>query len=245
MKKVLVTGCSGYIGSHLCKMLEKEYDVYGLDIKDPQTKLKHFNKQDINRPINIEEEYDAVIHLAALVNVGESEYLPIQYYITNVNGTMNVINKIKTKNFILASTGAADLCISPYGVSKVASHRMVQLYREAYGLFACSGILFNHESPRRGDNFVTRKITKYIGQLINKQTNETLKLGNLQAMRDWGHAKDYVVAMFMMLQSDSPEDFVICTGKTWSVLDFARACFDHVDLDYKKYIEIDITHMVY
>ena len=116
---------------------------------------------------------------------------------------------------------------------------MVQIYREAYGLYCCSGILFNHESPRRGENFVTRKITKYIGQLINKQTTDSLKLGNLQAMRDWGHAKDYVLAMYMMLQCDGPDDFVICTGKTWSVLDFVKACFERVDLDYKKYIEID------
>ena len=125
MKKILVTGCSGYIGSHLCKLLETDYEVHGLDIRQPQHSVAKFYEQDINRPINIEEEYDAVIHLAALVNVGESEYLPIQYYITNVNGTMNVINKIKTKNFILASTGAADLCISPYGVSKRAAEDVV------------------------------------------------------------------------------------------------------------------------
>lgn len=128
---------------------------------------------------------------------------------------------------------------SPYGVSKVASHRMVQLYREAYGTFACSGILFNHESPRRGENFVTRKITRYIGKLVNNKTTESLKLGNLQAMRDWGHAKDYVNAMHLMLQADIPDDFVICTGKTWSVLDFVQRAFELVNLDYKKYVEID------
>jgi GDPmannose 4,6-dehydratase len=128
---------------------------------------------------------------------------------------------------------------SPYGVSKLASHRMVQLYREGYGLFATSGILFNHESPRRGENFVTRKITKYIGQLVNNKTNESLKLGNLNAQRDWGHAKDYVRAMSMMLQQDDPDDFVICTGQTWTVLDFVKAAFEHANLDYTKYVEID------
>ena len=128
MKKVLVTGCSGYIGSHLCKLLESEYEVHGLDIKEPRHPVQKFYQQDINRPISIDEEYDAVIHLAALVNVGESEQMPIQYYITNVNGTMNVINKIKTKNFIFASTGAADLCISPYGVSKRAAEDVVTEY---------------------------------------------------------------------------------------------------------------------
>lgn len=128
MKKILVTGCSGYIGSHLCKLLENEYEVHGLDIKEPRHPVQKFYQQDINRPISIDEEYDAIIHLAALVNVGESEQMPIQYYITNVNGTMNVINKIKTKNFIFASTGAADLCISPYGVSKRAAEDVVTEY---------------------------------------------------------------------------------------------------------------------
>lgn len=128
---------------------------------------------------------------------------------------------------------------SPYGVSKLASHRMVQIYKEAYGIFACSGILFNHESPRRGTNFVTRKITKYIGSLQTNSTQETLKLGNLQASRDWGHAKDYVRAMWMMLQHDIPEDFVIASGTTHTVLDFIKQAFEYVDLDYKQYIEID------
>lgn len=128
MKKVLVTGCSGYIGSHLCKLLEPDYEVHGLDIKQPMHPVKKFYEQDINRPISIDEEYDAVIHLAALVNVGESERIPIQYYITNVNGTMNVINKIKTNNFIFASTGSAELCVNPYGVSKRAAEDVVTEY---------------------------------------------------------------------------------------------------------------------
>lgn len=128
MKKVLVTGNSGYIGSHLCKMLEKDYEVHGLDIHQPQHPVKEFHQLDINRLFTIEEEYDAVIHLAALVNVSESERIPIQYYITNLNGTMNVINKIKTKNFIFASTGAAELCESAYGISKRAAEDVVREY---------------------------------------------------------------------------------------------------------------------
>lgn len=128
MKKVLVTGCSGYIGSHLCKLLENEYEVHGLDIKQPKHPVKKFYEMDINRSLAIPDQtepYDAVIHLAALVNVGESEQFPIQYYITNINGTMNVINKIPTKNFIFASTGAADMCESAYGVSKRAAEDVV------------------------------------------------------------------------------------------------------------------------
>jgi len=128
MKKILVTGNSGYIGSHLCKLLEKDYEIHGLDIREPQHPVKEFHQFDINRLFNIEEEYDAVIHLAALVNVGESERIPIQYYITNLNGTMNVINKIKTKNFIFASTGAAALCESAYGISKRAAEDVVKEY---------------------------------------------------------------------------------------------------------------------
>jgi len=129
MKKILITGCSGYIGSHLAKMLMDktlQYEVHGLDIRDPQQTMHRFYRQDINRLFKIDEEFDAVIHLAALVNVGESEQIPIQYYITNLNGTMNVINKVKTKNFIFASTGAAVGCESAYGISKRAAEDVVR-----------------------------------------------------------------------------------------------------------------------
>ena len=126
VKKVLITGSSGYIGSHLCKMLEKEYEVYGLDVRPPQAEMANFMQVNINQLFNIEEEFDAVIHLAALVRVGESELKPIQYYITNLNGTMNVVNKIKTKNFIFASTGAAVSCESAYGISKRAAEDVVR-----------------------------------------------------------------------------------------------------------------------
>lgn len=128
MKKILITGCSGYIGSHLCKLLENEYEVHGLDVREPQHPVKKFHQIDINRQIALDEEYDAVVHLAALVNVGESERIPIQYYITNLNGTMNVVNRIKTSNFIFASTGAAELCESAYGISKRAAEDVVKEY---------------------------------------------------------------------------------------------------------------------
>lgn len=128
MKKILITGCSGYIGSHLSKLLENDYEVHGLDINEPQHPVKQFFKFDINRPFAIQHHYDAVIHLAALVNVGESEQHPIKYYITNLNGTMNVINKISCDNFIFASTGAAEGCASAYGVSKRAAEDVVREY---------------------------------------------------------------------------------------------------------------------
>ena len=128
MKKILITGNSGYIGSHLTKMLKGEYQVYGLDKVEPQESPDTFYHCDINRPFSLEDEFDCVIHLAALVNVGESEQRPIQYYITNINGTMNVLNKIKTKNFIFASTGAAVGCESAYGISKRAAEDVVREY---------------------------------------------------------------------------------------------------------------------
>lgn len=129
MKKILITGCSGYIGSHLVKMLADKYEVHGLDINVPQANgLREFYQHDIRKLIDLSIEFDAVIHLAALVNVGESERMPIQYYITNLNGTMNVINKIKTKNFIFASTGAAEGCESAYGISKRAAEDVVREY---------------------------------------------------------------------------------------------------------------------
>ena len=130
MKKILITGCSGYIGSHLSKMLANDYEVHGLDIDEPQAPLNEFYRCDINRQFAIpgDIEYDSVIHLAALVRVGESEQIPIKYYITNLNGTMNVVNKIKTKNFIFASTGAAQDCSSAYGISKRAAEDVIREY---------------------------------------------------------------------------------------------------------------------
>jgi UDP-glucose 4-epimerase len=129
MKKILITGCSGYIGSHLCKLLENDYEIHGLDIKEPQVPVKKFYQVDITRLFTIPDQtepYDAVIHLAALVNVSESEQMPMMYYFTNLNGTTNVMNKIPTKNFIFASTGAAEGCASAYGISKRAAEDCVR-----------------------------------------------------------------------------------------------------------------------
>lgn len=128
---------------------------------------------------------------------------------------------------------------SPYGVSKLASHNLVRIYREGYGLFGSCGILFNHESPRRGINFVTKKITNYIGKLENGLTNEKLKLGNLKSCRDWGHAKDYVRAMWMMLQHEKPDDFVVATGDTHTIEEFLQIAFGLINKDYHDYVEVD------
>ncbi|RKX22215.1 MAG: GDP-mannose 4,6-dehydratase [Candidatus Zixiibacteriota bacterium] len=127
---------------------------------------------------------------------------------------------------------------SPYGVAKVYGHWITINYRESYNIFACSGILFNHESPRRGLEFVTRKITDGVARIKLGLAKE-LALGNLDAQRDWGFAGDYVRAMWLMLQQDKPEDYVISTGRTHSVKEFVETAFGYVDLDYKDYVTTD------
>lgn len=127
---------------------------------------------------------------------------------------------------------------SPYAAAKVYAHWMTVNYREGYGLFACNGILFNHESPRRGETFVTRKITKAAAR-IKMGTQDKLFLGNLDARRDWGFAGDYVEAIWRMLQQPKPDDFVIATGETHSVREFLDESFEYLDLDWNKYVEID------
>lgn len=127
---------------------------------------------------------------------------------------------------------------SPYGISKVAGFDLTRNYREAYGLYAASGILFNHESPRRGFEFVTRKITSHVARIKLGQIGH-LSLGNLDAKRDWGHAREYVKAMWIMLQQDAPDDYVIATGETHSVREFCEIAFSHVGLDYREHVQID------
>jgi GDPmannose 4,6-dehydratase len=127
---------------------------------------------------------------------------------------------------------------SPYGAAKVYAHWITVNYREAYGLFACNGILFNHESPRRGETFVTRKITKAAAR-IKLGLQQELFLGNLDAKRDWGYAGDYVEAMWLMLQQPQPEDYVVATGETHTVREFLDVAFEHVGLDWQRHVKID------
>jgi GDPmannose 4,6-dehydratase len=202
-------------------------------------------------------------NLAAQSHVATSFKQPTTTFEINTIGVINILENIRkfssTTRFYQASTSemfgsnyildehgekyqnetTAFLPQSPYAVSKLSSHRMIQIYREAYGLYATSGILFNHESPRRGENFVTRKITKYIGHLVNKKTTERLKLGNIKVLRDWGHAKDYVLAMRLMLSHGNPDDFVISTGYSHTVESFLEYAFKCVNLNYLNHIEID------
>ena len=130
---------------------------------------------------------------------------------------------------------------SPYGAAKVYSYWMTRNYREAYGMFAVNGVLFNHESPRRGETFVTRKITRAVAR-IKAGLQDSLHLGNLAAVRDWGYAPEYVEAMWRMLQADRPDDYVVATGTGHTVRDFARLAFDHADLDWERHVRHDARY---
>jgi len=195
-------------------------------------------------------------HLAAQSFINykfEDEFFKLN---PNINGTHYILSAIKeyskkTKFYFAASSELFGNAISSpqnenskfnprsaYGVSKIAGYYLTKNYREAYNLYACSGILFNHESVRRNTNFVSRKITKNLS-LILKGKIKNIKLGNINSKRDWGHARDYVLAMWKMLQLNKPTDFVIGSGKTHSVKQFIKVAFDKVNLDYRKYIKID------
>lgn len=131
---------------------------------------------------------------------------------------------------------------SPYGVAKVYSYWITKNYREAYGLFAVNGILFNHESPRRGETFVTRKITRAVARIAAGLETE-LYMGNLDSVRDWGYAPEYVEAMWLMLQHDEPLDYVVATGAAYTVRDFLELSFEHVGLDWEKYVKFDERYL--
>ena len=199
---------------------------------------------------------DELYHLAAqsyVVYSFEDEFSTLN---TNINGTHYILSAAKefSKNLKFYFAGSSEMFgkvkqipqdestpfhpRSPYGISKTAGHYLTRNYREAYKLHASTGILFNHESPRRGFEFVTRKISFAIAR-IKKGLQKKLKLGNMKAKRDWGHAQDYVKAMWSMLQQDIPGDYVVGTGKEYSVEDFAKKAFEHVSLNYKDHVVID------
>lgn len=199
---------------------------------------------------------DECYHLAAQSFVSYSFEDAFSTINTNINGTLNVLSAVndispKCKVYFAGSSEMFGLVKqvpqneetqfhprSPYGISKVAGFDLTRNYREAYDIFACSGILFNHESPRRGYEFVTRKITSTVAAIKEGLAGE-LKLGNLDAKRDWGFAGDYVAAMWLMLQQDKPDDYVIATGETHTVREFAQTAFSCVGLDWQDYVVVD------
>ena len=203
-----------------------------------------------------QHDFDECYHLAAQSFVAESFADGFSTMNTNINGTHYVLAALrelrpKCRFYFAGSSemfGNVDEVPqkettpfqprSPYGISKVAGHHLTRNYREAYKLHCVSGILFNHESPRRGFEFVTRKITSAVARIKFGLSSE-LRLGNLDAKRDWGHAADYVRAMHSMLQLPKPDDFVIASGEAHSVSEFCEIAFAEADLDYREFVKVD------
>ena len=214
------------------------------------------------------ESYASIVKTIQKIKPNEVYHLAAQSYVsysfedefstlnTNINGTHYILSAIKefspkTKFYFAASSemfgkvqNSPQNELTPfyprssYGISKVAGFDLTRNYREAYNIFACSGILFNHEAPRRGFEFVTRKISFAVAK-IKLGLQKKLFLGNVSAKRDWGHANDYIKAMWLMLQNKNPKDYVVGTGKTYSVKEFVRIAFKHVGLNYKNYVKTD------
>lgn len=226
-------------------------------IRNPNFDLDYGDLTDTNSIYKLLEKIqpDEVYNLAAQSHVRVSFEIP-EYTVDTVGlGTLRILEAIRdlklnckfyqassSEMFGLAPAPQNEKTLfqpqSPYGAAKVLAHHLTVNYREAYGMFACSGILFNHESPRRGENFVTRKITRGIASILSKKQDK-LYLGNLDAKRDWGFAKEYVQAMWLMLQRDKPDDYVIATGETHTVKEFVELAFELVGLNWKTYVKID------
>ena len=230
-------------------------------------RLKDINDKIILHPGSL-ESYASLVKIINLVKPDEIYHLAAQSYVansflddfstlnTNINGTHYILSAIKefspkTKFYFAGSSemfgkvkeipqneNTPFYPRSPYGISKVTGYDLTRNFRESYNLFCCSGILFNHESPKRGFEFVTRKISLGVAKIKLGLQNK-INLGNINSQRDWGHAKDYVRAMWLMLQQKKPSDFVIGTGTQYSVKDFLKIAFSSVGLNYKKYITID------
>jgi GDPmannose 4,6-dehydratase len=232
-------------------------------------RLQHILDRIILHPGSI-ESYASIFKIVEKVKPDECYHLAAQSFVsysfedefstinTNINGTHFVLSAIKEKApkckfYFAASSEMFGLAKdspqnentpfhprSPYGISKAGGFYLTQNYREAYGLFACSGICFNHESCRRGFEFVSRKISNAVAE-IKLGLSKELRIGNLEAKRDWGFAADYVGAMYLMLQQDKPDDYVVATGVTHSVKEFVKLAFETVGLNWKDYVVIDKT----
>jgi len=228
--------------------------------KNPNLILEYGDVTDLVSLLNICKEYNPheVYHLAAQSHVKISFGQPSFTTDTIAVGTLNILEaaRLLCPDARIYLAGSSEMYgneydedgyrrettimkpVSPYGCSKVYAFHLGRTYRESYGMFICNGILFNHESPRRGLNFVTTKIVE--GAIRCKQGLDThLPLGNLEATRDWGHAKDYVKAMWLMLQHDTPDDYVCATGESHSVRDLCKLVFSKLGMDYADYVTID------
>jgi GDPmannose 4,6-dehydratase len=196
---------------------------------------------------HVRVSFDVPEYTADVVAVGALRLLEaVRDYIANHDSPVRVYQAGSSEMFGAANPPQSEATAfyprSPYAVSKVAAHWYGINYREAYGMFVSNGILFNHESPRRGETFVTRKITRAVGR-IKEGLQDKLFLGNLDSRRDWGFAGDYVEAMWLMLQHDKPDDFVVATGESHTVREFLELAFGHVGLDWKRHVELDPRYL--
>ncbi|KAJ3107667.1 hypothetical protein HDU96_007835 [Phlyctochytrium bullatum] len=222
-KVALITGITGQDGSYLAEFLiSKGYIVH----EEPAMILHYGDLTDSTNLVHI----IAQVQPTEIYNLGAQSHVKVSFdmaqYTADVDGigTLRLLDAIRTcglTNFVrFYQASTSEL----YGVAKQYAYWIVVNYREAYGLFACNGILFNHESPRRGSTFVTRKITRAVAN-IHRGRDECLYLGNIDAKRDWGHARDYVEGMWLMLQQDVPDDYVLATGETHTVREFVEKAF--------------------
>jgi GDPmannose 4,6-dehydratase len=227
-------------------------------LENPNFELRYSSLQDTTSMYRLLEEYkpDEIYNLAAQSHVRVSFENPEETADTVAMGTLRLLEAVRfvcpDSKFYQASSSemygdnpkapqdekTRMTPASPYACSKLFSHNLIRNYRLGYGMFACSGILFNHESPRRGETFVTRKITKAAAR-IKLGLQKELKLGNLDAKRDWGFAGDYVKAMWLMLQHDEPDDYVVATGETHTVREFLNEVFTHAGLNPEEFVKID------
>lgn len=262
-----ITGQDGSYLSEL--LLSKGYDVHGLirrnsahnfgNIAHLTDKITiHYGDMEAGHDLALliaDLKPDEIYNLAAQSDVGISFQCPETTFQTNTLAVLSILQAVrlfspKTKIY---QAGTSEMFgnepgpqnektrmapVSPYGAAKLAAFNLCQQYRKSCNLFICNGILFNHESQRRGPHFVTRKITVGIANIL-KGFQTKLELGNLGACRDWGHAQDYVYAMWLMMQQDKPDDFVIGTGETHSVKEFVKLAFEAAGLDWQKYITVN------
>jgi GDPmannose 4,6-dehydratase len=269
MPRALITGVTGQDGSYLAELLlAKGYEVHGIIRRSSTFSTEridhiygdlHLHYGDVTDGGAIarlfgEIDPDEVYNLAAQSHVRVSFDQPAYTAQAVAVGALNVLEAARTIPACRVYQASSSEMYgtspppqsettpfhprSPYGVAKVYAHWITVNYRESYGLHASCGILFNHESPRRGETFVTRKITRAAAR-IKLGRQKTLYLGNLDAKRDWGYAGDYVEAMWLMLQQDEPDDYVIATGETHTVREFCELAFARVGLDYRDHVAID------
>ena len=268
-KIALITGISGQDGTYLTELLlSKNYNIHGFVRKDYKNKNLHIknkkitlHKIDFNNRKELEKKIKRikpheVYHLAAQSHDGhsfENEFYTFNLNLSYTHSLLSLIHKInkKTKFFF---AGSSEIYVknpkkkinektlfnpsSAYGISKLACYYLIKSYRENYNMHASTGILFNHESPIKNPKFVLRKISKSVAR-IKHGLQKNIKLGDIKAKRDWGHAKDFVYAMWLICQQKKADDFIIGTGKLHSVEDFVKLAFKYVNLDYKNFLEVD------